>query len=389
MSTPPISLAHVITELNMGGAEQMLCKLVTRMDRERFRCIVISMTDKGPVGERIAEAGIPLFQLGMGLGKPTPGGLAKFYHLLKQESVDIVQSWLYHADLLGLVVGRVAEVRRVVWGIRCSDMRLRRYRPLTALTVRLCGVLSPLADAIVVNSREGARIHRKRGYLTDRMVLIPNGFDTTAFRPDPGARARLLEELGLSGDARLIGLIARFDLMKDQPNFLRAADILAGEEPAVHFVMVGRGVAPENRRLADLITDRLKGRVHLLGQRNDVARIAAGLDIASSSSAFGEGFSNTIGEAMACEVPCVVTDVGDAAQVVGETGVVVPPGDPEALARGWRELLADDDRRRLLGRQARERIREEFELDVVVRRYESVYERLMGKVQGTRSKDKG
>jgi len=377
MSSRPIRIAHVITELNMGGAEQMLCKLVTRMDRERFRCIVVSMTDKGPVGERIEEAGIPLFQLGMGLGKPTPGGLAKFYHLLKQESVDIVQSWLYHADLLGLIVGRMAEVNRVVWGIRCSDMRLRRYRPLTALTVRLCGVLSPLADAIVVNSREGARIHRKRGYLTDRMVLIPNGFDTSVFHPDEDARDWLLETLGLPGGVRLIGLIARYDLMKDQPNFLRAADILAGEDPAVHFVMAGRGVTPENRELAALISDRLKGRAHLLGQRDDVARVAAGLDIASSSSAFGEGFSNTIGEAMACGVPCVVTDVGDAAQVVGDTGIVVPPGDPEALARGWRELLRDDDRRRLLGRQARERIQGAFELEAVVRRYETVYERLM------------
>jgi len=374
----PIRVAHVITELNMGGAEQMLFKLVTRMDRERFHCTVVSMTDKGPIGEKIAEAGVPVFRLAMGRGKPTPKGLSTFYHLLKRESVDIVQSWLYHADLFGLVMGRVAEVRRVIWGIRCSDMHLRKYRPLTAVVVRLCGVLSPLADAIVVNSREGARIHRKRGYRTDRMVLIPNGFDTTVFKPDPRARGRLLNELGLADDVTLIGLIARFDLMKDHPNFLRAAAILAEQEPAAHFVMVGRGITFRNGALTSHVPEGLEGRLHMLGQRDDVAGIASALDISTSSSAFGEGFSNTIGEAMACGVPCVVTDVGDSALIVGDAGVVVPPGDSEALAAGWRRILEmDSEQRAAMGAKARERIQEEFELSVVVGRFERLYERLM------------
>jgi len=378
MISRPITVAHVITELNMGGAEQMLYKLVTRMDPKRFRCIVVSMTDRGPVGEKIQKAGIPLFQLGMGLGKPTPTGLTRFYHVLKQESADIVQSWLYHADLLGLLVGRMAEVKRVVWGIRCSDMRLRQYRPLTALTVRLCGVLSPLVDAIVVNSREGARIHRKRGYNTDRMVLIPNGFDTAGFRPDPLARPRLLKELGLEEGVKLVGLIARFDIMKDQRTFLKAAGLLAARDPKVHFVMAGRGVVPDNRDLASCLSEGLEGRVHMLGQRDDVALIAAALDVASSSSAFGEGFSNTIGEAMACGVPCVVTDVGDAGQVVGDTGIVVPPGRPGDLAEGWRTILdLGEEERRSMGARARERIREHFELGVVVGQFEAFYDKLV------------
>ncbi len=379
MTSQPIRIAHVITELNMGGAEQMLRKLVTRMDRDRFRCVVISMMERGPIGKKIAEAGVPVFRLGMGRGKPTPGGLSRFYHLLKRESVDIIQTWLYHADLFGLFVGRLAEVRRVVWGIRCSDMRLRHYRPLTALVVRLCGVLSPLADAIVVNSQEGARIHRKRGYLTDRMVLIPNGFDTVAFQPDESARGRLLNELGLEENAKLIGLIARFDLMKDHPNFLGAAALLAGNDPSAHFVMVGRGVTPNNRTLASYVPEGLEGRLHMLGQREDVACIAAALDIATSSSAFGEGFSNTIGEAMACGVPCVVTDVGDSARIVGDTGVVVPAGDSEALAGGWRKILEmSPEKRAVMSARARERIQREYELGVVVQRFEDLYEKLMG-----------
>ncbi len=383
MSTGPIRVLHLITELNTGGAEQMLGKLVARMDRDRFRCVVASMTDRGAVGAKIAEAGVPVRELGMGLGRPTPGGAGRLYRLLRREPFHIVQTWLYHADLLGLLAGKTAGAGKVVWGIRCSDMRLGEYRPLTALTVRLCSLLSPLADAIVVNSREGARIHRARGYRTGRMHLIPNGFDTELFRPDPEAGPRLREELGIPMDSVLVGLIARYDPMKDQAMFLRAAGIVGKDYPGVHFVMAGRGVVWENRALAGAVPGGLRGRVHLLGQRDDIPMITAGLDIASSSSAFGEGFSNTIGEAMSCGVPCVATGVGDAADVVGDTGIVVRAGDSKALAGGLRRLLEmGPEGRGDLGARARDRIRREFEIGGVVRRFEDLYERLMGHGRG-------
>jgi glycosyltransferase involved in cell wall biosynthesis len=326
----------------------------------------------------ISAEGIPVVPLGMGLGRPTLKGLATFYHLLKQESIDIVQTWLYHADLLGFLVGRFAEVKRIVWGIRCSDMHLRKYRPMTALTVRLCGVLSPLVDAIIVNSSVGRRIHENRGYQTERMVLIPNGFQIDRFKPDASAGSWLRQHLGLSEDTFLIGMVARFDLMKDHATFLKAASILSREEKNVHFILVGKGMDPENPQLARLMDAHLKARVHLLGLRHDIPRIMAGLDIASSSSAFGEGFSNTIGEAMACGIPCVVTKVGDSPFVVGNTGIVVPPVNPEKLAEGWRRILhMDREERKRLGRDARSRIVEEYDLDQIVERFQELYERLM------------
>jgi glycosyltransferase involved in cell wall biosynthesis len=375
MSHKPITVVHLITELNTGGAEQMLRKLVTRMDAERFRCIVVPMTDHGPIGRAIAASGIPVFPLGMGRGRPTIGGLAKLYHLLRQECVDIVQTWLYHADLLGLVVGRIAEVGKVIWGIRCSDMHLRKYRPLTALTVRLCGALSPLVNAIVVNSHEGKRIHRKRGYHTERMFIIPNGFDTERYRPDPSLKDRLRNELGLSKDAVLIGLVARFDPMKDHATFFKAAANLCQRNEHVHFVLAGRGMEPGNGESASLIDPLLQSRVHLLGLREDIPELMAGLDIASSSSAFGEGFSNTIGEAMSCGVPCVVTDVGDSARIIGDTGLVVPPGDPAALADAWLDMInAGKEERKARGEKARSRIVENFELGKIVKRFEKFYQ---------------
>lgn len=377
MSYEPITIVHLITELNMGGAEQMLYKLVTRMDHNRFRCIVVSMTDQGPVGERIKAKGIPVFPLGMGFGRPTLKGVSTLFYLLKQESVNIVQSWLYHADLLGLIVGRIAGIKRVVWGIRCSDLHLSKYRPLTALTVRASGILSPLADAIVVNSENGMRVHKKRGYQTERMVFIPNGFDTERFCPDASAKTWLIQSLGIPPDAILIGQIARFDPMKDHKTFLKAASLLARQHPEVHFVLVGRGLVPENADLAFLINHHLEGRIHLLGLRDDIPRITAALDIVSSSSAFGEGFSNTIGEAMSCGVPCVVTDVGDSALIVDGTGIVVQPEDPEALADAWIQMLKKgEDGRKDAGEQARVRVVKNYSIEKIVQRFEDLYVKL-------------
>ena len=381
MSRELINIVHLITELNMGGAEQMLHKLVTRMDRNRFRCIVASMVGKGPIGEKIMADGIPVFDLGMAFGRPNLKGLNKFFHFLKRESIDIVQTWLYHADLLGLLIGRAAGIKRIVWGIRCSNMHLRNYRPLTALTVKIAGGLSFLADGIVVNSTEGRKVHERRGYHTERMILIPNGFDAERFHPDVTARRWLLSQLSLQENVTLLGLVARFDPMKDHKNFLKAVSLLAARDGSVHFVMVGRGVNHNNRKLIPLLDDyRLKGRVHLLGLRHDIPRIVAALDIATSSSAFGEGFSNTIGEAMSCGIPCVVTDVGDSAQIVGDTGQVVPPRDPEAMARAWERLLKmGRDGRRELGERARSRIVENYEIGQVVKRFEAFYQMIAEK----------
>lgn len=373
-----IRVAHLITELNVGGAEQMLYKLVTRMNPDRFRSIVISMTDLGPIGEKIAEKGIPVFPLGMSPGKPSLRGSVKLFRCLKQESVDIVQTWLYHADLLGLIVGRVAEVKRVVWGIRCSNMDLGRYRSLTDLTFRVNAVMSSLVDAIVVNSVEGKEVHSASGYENRRMIVIPNGFDTELFHPNEESRNWLRGELRLNEEAVLIGLVARWDPMKDQKTFLSAAAILAETEKSAHFVLVGRGMDDQNRKLLRYIDQPvLKGRVHLLGLRHDAHRIMAGLDIATSSSAFGEGFSNTVGEAMSCGVPCVVTNVGDSPLVVGDTGVIVPCRDPGALAQGWKEMmLLGKAGRRALGEKARQRILDSFELGKVVGRFEEFYAKL-------------
>lgn len=374
-----INILHLITELNTGGAEMMLYRLVTRMDHTKFRHMVVSMTDVGPIGEKIKSEGIPVFDLGMTLGRPSIKGFAKLANFLKREPVDIIQTWLYHADLLGLIAGKMTGIKKIIWGVRCSDMHLQNYRYLTRLTVKMGSVLSPFVDAIVVNSEEGRQVHKRRGYDTKRMILISNGIDSERFCPDELAKDWLIDHLALTRDVAFIGLVARFDPMKDQKTFLKAASKLAERTKAVHFIMIGKGMDKDNKELIPLLQDgHLKNRVHLLGLREDIPRLTAALDIATSSSAYGEGFSNTIAEAMSCGVPCVVTDVGDSARIVGDTGLVVPPKNPEAMAEAWHKILGmGKEKREAMGKKARLRIVENFEIAQAVNRFESIYEKLV------------
>lgn len=362
----------------MGGAEQMLLKLTAHMERKRFHSVVVSMTDVGPVGEKLLEQGIPVYTLGMRLGRPNPFGLVKLLRLLKSENPDLIQTWLYHADLLGFIAGKMTGIKRIVWGLRCSNMELKNYRLLTSLTIKVCRWLSFFVDAIVVNSREGALFHKQLGYSKKKMILIPNGFDLGHFKPDEEARHWLRHELSLPSEAILIGLIARLDPMKDQVNFLEAASLVFCPEGKVFFIMVGKGIDAANQDLLAVIPEKIKKYVYLLGLRHDIPRITAGLDIAISSSAYGEGFPNTIGEAMACGIPCVATDVGDSSFILGPTGIIVPPRDAAALAAGLRTLLAlGKTGRQRLGKQAGIRVRQRYELGRIVNQFENFYRQII------------
>ncbi len=356
----------------------MLYNLVSRMDRSRFKNIVVSMTDAGAVTTRIQALNIAVFSLGMRLGMPNPQGLLRLVHFLRKESPQILQTWLYHADLLGLLAGSLTRGPAVVWNVRCSHMDMSKYSILSALVVQVLARLSAFPKAVVVNSETGRRFHENLGYSPRKWALIPNGFDLARFRPDPEARTGVRKELGLSRDTVLVGLVARFDPMKGHTNFFRAASLLLRDKPGVHFVLAGRGVDYSNPRIRKAITaSGNRENFHLLGERGDIPHVTAALDIAASAS-FGEGFPNAIAEAMACGVPCVVTDVGDSAAIVGTTGRVVPPENPSALASACRELIdMGPVQCQKLGRGARELVASKYALNDVVTKYEDLYESLL------------
>ena len=243
--------------------------------------------------------------------------------------------------------------------------------------------LSSFPKVIIVNSYSGLRFHEGLGYRARSWLYVPNSLDLDAFRPDPEARVWLRSELGLTPGARLVGLIARFHPVKDHRTFIEAAKLLAAKSNDIHFVLVGGGVDYTNVQLIQLIeSSGFAERFHPLGHRTDINRITAALDVACSSST-SQGTSNVICEAMACGIPCVVTDVGDSSLIVRDVGQVVPAKRPSAFARACCDLLfMSPDQRRKIGLAARQRIEECFSLRFVVDRYQELYEQLASDSSG-------
>lgn len=375
-----MKVVHLITGLDSGGAERMLVRLATTGHRDGFDHVVVSMMDEGAYGAELRAANVPLYCLGMERGRPTLSGLARLVGLLRGQRPDVLQTWLYHADLMGLVAGWLAGVPRLAWNIRCSDMEMTNYSRLSALVLKLLAHCSGRPDVVLVNSEAGRARHEELGYRPRRWRVIPNGFDLGRFRPDPEVPARLRAALGLPQEAVIVGHVARFDPMKDHLGFLGAFGSIKDPCPNLFVVMVGPGVTTENPLLAEaMVSQGLNGRVFMLGERRDVPALMAGFDFLVLSSAFGEGFPNVLGEAMACGLPSIATDVGDCAAILGDTGRIVPRRDSSALAGAIRDMFAlGADVRRSLGAQARARVEANYALPAVLAAYHDEYRRLTG-----------
>lgn len=365
------SILHLITGLETGGAEQMLVRLVTRLDPQRHRSVVVSMTGPGTLGRALCETGIELCSLDMRRGWPDPRALSRLVGILRRVRPQIVQTWLYHADLLGIIGRQLAGVPcRLFWNIQCTDMA--RW----SVVRKLLAQLSRGVDLVIANSLAGQRFHEALGYRPRSWVHIPNACDTAQFAFDAEARQALRREWGIADDQIAIGLPARFHPMKDHGNFLAAAARLTARRPEAIFVLAGPGADRRNEDLtAAVATHGLTGRVRLLGNREDMPRIYSALDIATLSSAYGEGSPNVLVEAMACGVPCAATDCGDAAELLGSHGLVVPRRDPTALASAWERLVElGAAGRATLGRNARCRAVERYDLAVIAARYDRLYD---------------
>jgi glycosyltransferase involved in cell wall biosynthesis len=373
-----IKIIHLITGLNTGGAEMSLYRLLGRMNKSRFENRVISLIPVGEIGEKIHALGIPVTSLGLRPGQVSLAALWALARELRSEKPDILQTWMYHADLLGLLAAKMSGIEQVIWNIRSSDIDTTKYRSLTGWVIRVCAWLSGLPRAIIVNSQAGRVFHTQYGYHPRRWVFIPNGIDTDQFQPDEKARQSVRVEFDLKPQSVIIGMMARFDPMKGHPDFLRAAGILIRSGVEANFLLAGQEVSADNEVMNTLILkEGLTGRVHLLGRREDIPRLDAALDILTMSSVFGEGFPNVVAEAMSCGVPCAVTDVGDAGFLVAETGFVVPLGDPGSMADTWMTLIKLGSKaQHRLGELARQRVIEEFSITKTVDAYEVLYSEL-------------
>jgi glycosyltransferase involved in cell wall biosynthesis len=371
-------LAFVITGLSTGGAERMLLKLASGLNAD-IEPQVVSLGDRGDLAGRFESIGIPVLALGMRGVLDAPRALSTLASYFKRFRPDVVSTWLYHADLIGGLAARAAGRGAIAWNIRNGSLSARTTSRATRAVVRLNGRLSRSVPRTILCCSEAARdYHVGMGFDANRFQLIPNGFDLSEFRPDPEARASVRAELGLDSDAPVIGLVARWDPQKDHRGAIDAAVRLLANRPRTRFVLAGPGVDDANAMLRGWIeATGAANAFRLLGARTDVARLTAAFDVATSTSTYGEAFPNVLGEAMACGVPCVATDVGDAACIVGDTGRVVPPADGQALAAAWDSLLAMPvSERAALGTLARRRVLECYDLDAIRRRYEAAFDDL-------------
>jgi len=373
-----IQVVHVIVGLNVGGAELMLKRLIE--EAQQSRCVdhqVITLTDVGIVGAQLQAVGIKVHALKMHSALSAPKALFKLVRFIRQNKPTIVQTWMYHADLLGGLAARLAGNRNVIWGVRTTNVQAGGT-PATTAVMYVCAYLSRWIPRVIVCAADASRrAHEKVGYDKSRMAVISNGFDLSSLAVTLDQGASLRAELGIQSDNVVIGMLGRFNPAKDQQNFVQATGRLARAYPNARFLMVGRGLDWSNAELKRWIDETgFASRFILLGERSDVAVCLRAMDMFCLSSRT-EGFPNVVGEAMAVGLPCVVTDVGDAAMLIADTGIVVPKEDSAALAAGLEKLLLlGQERRSALGAKAKQRITSDFTIERARQRFESIYNSL-------------
>ncbi|HMS26223.1 MAG TPA: glycosyltransferase [Burkholderiaceae bacterium] len=368
---------HLITSLADGGAEGVLYRLCTHDSANQHS--VVSMMDAGKYSPLLKAAGVSVQSLGMTRGRVSLRGVIKLWQILRTERPDAVQTWMYHADLLGGVLARMAGVRKVFWGIRNSNLELGNSRWSTILIAHLNAFLSRFVPTRIICCAERARtIHVTLGYAKEKCVVIPNGCDVQLFQNDQTARQKLRSEWGVDAGMPLIGMVARFDAQKDFDNLLASLAILKQQSWVFRCVLVGHGLNTANVKLhKSLEQNHLTQNVILLDQRSDIPAVMSALDLHVLSSAFGEGFPNVLAEAMACGTPCIATDVGDAAKIVGETGWIVSPRDAKALAISIESALLERQNEPLVWAKrqhaAREQILRSYKLEDMIASYLQVW----------------
>jgi len=367
---PELVIAFLIRSLNYGGSERQLVALARGLHERQHDVTVAVFYSGGPLERELREAGVRVRGLDKRGRWDLLGFLLRLVRLLREEKPDTLYGFLASPNILSVLLKPIFPRTRMVWGVRASNVDLDRYDWLSRLSYGVERRLSRFADLIVANSRAGSNYAVANGFPKNKMMVVPNGIDTGRFRPDPEERRRVRAEWGLAEGEKLIGAVGRLDPMKDHPTFLRAAAMLSQKRGDVRFVCVGDGPADYRRELGALGEELgLARRLIWAGAREDMSAVHNALDIATSSSAYGEGFSNVIGEAMACGVPCVATDVGDSAWIVGGQGLVVPPGDPEALAARWQDVIEKaPEARSAIGLDLRERVVHDFSLDHMIER---------------------
>ena len=370
-----MNIFHITTSLIDGGAQAVLYRLCTHDKQNRHT--VISLMDSGKYGALLEASGIAVHCLDMPRGRMTLTGLWRLWRLLRSERPGVVQTWMYHADFIGGTLARLARVPIICWGIHHSNLEPGKTTRSTILIARVCAWLSHwIPTAIVSCSAKAASVHQALGYAREKFTIIPNGYNIVEFAPNSKARAQLRHEWGINEQTILLGMVARYDPQKDHANLVNALRLIKHKKVSFQCILVGAEMDANNHELCRLIESQgVRSNVLLLGQRNDIPDVMNALDIHVLSSV-GEAFPNVLAEAMACMTPCVTTDVGDAAVIVGDTGWIAPPSNSELLASAISEAIAEmqnAEQWAVRRSMCRDRVVLNFSLERMVDNYNNVW----------------
>ncbi len=377
-----MKILHVINTLAAGGAQSVLAQNLERWPSTEDRQLVICLTERGPLSARIEALGVQVIHLDM---NPSALKISKFLKLLRAIHAfrpDVVQTWLYHSDLIGGLAARLVSRAPLVWGMHHTLGDERSVKKSTRRVVRTLAALSNILPTRIVCCADSAfETHQAAGYRTDRMRVVYNGVDVERFHPDADARIEVRDELGLAGDTQLLGMFARFHPQKDFKTLARAIGLLAKEMSNVHFVLAGDEVDADNARLQSWLKESgAEMNTHLLGLRDDMPRLMAAMDVIILSSAYGEALPLVLCEAMSCGVPCVATNVGDSAKVVEGSGRVVARENAQALAQGCAQILnLGKAEYAHLSRSARAHIVDVFNVTKTAAGYRQIYLELVSR----------
>ncbi|RUO27870.1 glycosyltransferase family 4 protein [Aliidiomarina sanyensis] len=372
-----IKIVHIISSLDDGGAEGVLYRLCKYDSKHKH--VVISMMHEGKYGPLLRGVGVEVHCLNMPQSRVSLAGLGKLFKLLRKDKPNVVQTWMYHADLIGGVISRLAGVKNVFWNVRNTTLEPGKSKRSTICVVKVCAFVSGLIPKKVVYCAYEARaVHEALGYKKGKAEIIGNGYDLTHFSINSDARVAFRNEIGLSVDENLIGMVGRYDPQKDHGKLIDALGLVINAGYDCKLVLIGRDLDANNQTLIKKIDDnKLTDNVVLLGQRTDIPAVMNGLDLHVLSSSFGEAFPNVLAEAMACATPCVSTEVGDAALIVGETGWIVPPKEEQALADTIMQALEEKQANHQAWSErkasCRNRIVENFSIERMVGAYLQVW----------------
>lgn len=370
-----MKILFLISSLDVGGAERQLALLACGLRQHGHDVTVVTFYDRGALRDEISAHDVRVLCLDKTGRWDVVGFTWRLMQTVRRVHPDILHGYMPVANVFALLSGKTVAPVTIVFGVRTSNMNLDRYDTVTRWSYRIERYLARWANLIIANSNAGATIYRALRSKPS-VGVIPNGVDTGRFCVMPSTVSNLRQELTINQNDRVVGLVARLDPMKDIKTFLNAAAILVRDKPNLQFLIVGDGPAVYKQQLFDHaaslgLTNRVAWRTH----QNDMTAIYNLCDVTALSSAFGEGFPNVVAEAMACGVRCVVTDVGDAASIVGETGLVVPPRQPEAMAAAIHKLLDSAVTANLPDPRAR--VLAEYNVDAMVERTEAALETLL------------